>query len=168
MSHASFNGKHFQISNKSITIMKLPGTFMGQDWAIGFSFSSDDYTLVQVSPAPALAQILKVVQQDKEEGNFKDIRLVAISNRVAVRLWLEGILKREDLETAIEGETSVPYIFIPKVVLGEYTFSVAILPETSVGVGHICTLDKRLFIVGGGTEAHPYLPSPTNQPLLLN
>ncbi len=168
MSHANLLGQHFAIGSKSIELMKLMGSPDGKSWIIGILISSGDYIPFEVPPAPALKNVLEVIQQDIDDGNISEVRMVAISNRVAVRLWLEGVLTRKEFEGALEGEANeVPYVILSSVKLGNYTLPVAILPETTVGTGHICTLDEQLFIVGGGTDVYPYLPIPSKTLPLL-
>ncbi len=157
-------GRYFSLHGGTITIFNLDGFHHGNDWGIGISFTGDEnYINCQVEPAPAVEDILDIIEQDKAQGNFEDISMVAVSSRVAVRLFLEGVLQQRDFKRAQEGENEgVGFILLPGCQLGEYVFDLGILPEVVVGNGMIATLDQNYHVVGD-ESVEPYsLPAKQN------
>jgi hypothetical protein len=169
MAHATIKGERYEIRGNSIELFKLYGEPSGKYWTVGIPIKGDNYFLCTVAPMPALNLVLDAFDDDKAAGNLAKIKLVTVSNRVAVRLWLEGVLTRQDFAKALEGSfNDVPYIALPSVKLDEYTVPLVIFPETMVGMDHVCTVDANMFIVGDGGERYPYLPEPGNLPLLAD
>ncbi len=162
MAHSKTVSSLYEIDGDSLTLMKLQGMHFSQkNWAIGVSLVGDDnYFLAEVSPAPALDDVLRVIQQDIDAGNYAKIRAIVVSNRVAVRLWLDGTLKVQDFHSAKEGEVQkpeMPFIAIAAVQVGPHTFPVVIVPETKVGASMVATIDSNFKIVGSGEDEPPAL-----------
>lgn len=161
MAHSKVIGEHYEIDGKSITIMKLEGSFHGENWVIGIDLSGgDEYFNAVVTPAPALPAILEVIYQDKLDGNESKIRSIVASNRIAIRLWLEGVITRSNFKDAVEGvgvKPEAPFIMLKAVQFGKYTFPLYILPETLINVGTFATLDDQFRVVGSEEIDQPVL-----------
>jgi hypothetical protein len=162
--NTQITGQNFHIDGSTITIFGLQGFPMGNDWGMGIDLMGNGkYINAQVSPAPVLDRILNIIDQDAAEGNLDQIAMVAVSNRVAIRLFLENVLQHRHFKKAKEGEEAgVSFLYLPECNLGKYTFPLGIIPEGVVGVGMIATLDSRYRVVGD-EEHEPFaLPAPSN------
>ena len=95
--------------------------------------------------------------RDRERNVLEEVQKVAISNRVAVHLYLEGVIVARDLRDSSLGRTDisswvehyedVDYIRTPWVQLGKFRFPLMIFPEAMVGHYMVATLDKDDCIV---------------------
>lgn len=163
--NTQISGQHFAIDGSHITIFGLQGfPFGGGDWGMSVDLlGNGKYISAQVDPAPVLERILNIIDQDAAEGNFDQIAMVAVSNRVAVRLFLEGVLQHRHFKKAQEGEQQgVPFLYLPSCDLGKYNLPLGIIPEKIVGAGMIATLDSKYRVVGDESVEPFALPAPVD------
>ncbi|GHP00687.1 hypothetical protein KSF_107340 [Reticulibacter mediterranei] len=101
-------GKHFSVTPQQITVFGLQGMHWGNRWAVGIPFGRtvESYMFTEIAPAPVLAEIEGVLE---EHGNEH----LLISNRVAVRLFLEGRLPMEAFMDAQETDERSVTLTLP-------------------------------------------------------
>lgn len=159
--NTQIQGKNFSINGKRITIFGLNGLPKGENWIMGGQFSEDgSYVDMETVPTPALAKVLKIIGQDIIDGNYEQIHMVVMSNRVAVRLFLEGALEDVHFINAKEGELNgVPFMLLIGCNFGEHFFPIGILPESLIGATTMATLDSNYRIVGDATGKTFALPT---------
>lgn len=160
MAKRIIGGKNWTVeSDDKIVLFDLVGyNRLGRTWTITVNFLGAEM-LAEVSPAPALEEVLKVVRADEAAGNLGKIFRVVVSSRIAVRLFLEGVLSRTDFESGVtEGEVDVskvfndngpalPVILLERVKLGDYEFQFGILSEKDVDSGFVVTVDLEGNVV---------------------
>jgi hypothetical protein len=100
------SGRNFMYGQGSLKLYELQGVRMGKNWAIGILLDrkSKSYLLTEVSPAPVRQEVEAVIQGDIKAGREQLIDYVLVSNRVAIRLYLEGFLKPSHFANAVEEE----------------------------------------------------------------
>ncbi len=88
------HGQNFSVNKRGGTIFGLRSYLSdGGNWLIDVDFfSTGDYILYEVSPAPVLQDVLDVLQQDIDHGCLKKVKRVVVNNRIALRLLLEGVI----------------------------------------------------------------------------
>ena len=155
MAKRIIGGEYWTVeSDNKITLFGLVGYGrLGKTWTITVNVFGVDM-LAEVSPGPALEEVLKVVRADEAAGNLNKIYRLVVSNRIAVRLFLEGALSRSDFEQGVtEGEVDVskvfndngpalPVVLLEKVRLGDYELRFGILSEKDVDGGFVVTVDS--------------------------
>ncbi|GCE32022.1 hypothetical protein KDA_75060 [Dictyobacter alpinus] len=109
MATSTVTGPNFEVSQKHITLFQLQGAHTGNNWAMSVPFgdTAESYVLTEVGPAPALDEIVSVIETDRAQGREHLIDHVLISSRVAVRLFLEGILTMEAFKDAEASDESI-------------------------------------------------------------
>jgi hypothetical protein len=152
------SGQHYEIDEHSITLFGLGGTRMGKgkDWALGIDregVEKPSYISIQVPPDPALEDVVNVIEQEKAHnfGNLGVLARIIMSNRIAVRLFLEGVLNPSDFHQNEEAEMDIhniarkgiaaPVINLQSVQFGAYKFPVSILSERDIGSHNLAILD---------------------------
>lgn len=139
-------GQNFSIDGCVITIFGLQGSPDGKYWDIGIDFLGEgNYVLVQVDPAPASDEVLSAIQQDIDAENYDKICMVAVSNRIAVRLWLEGVLNHSNFKHAQQGEKNgIPFLLLPGFKIGQHAFPLGILLYICLSLFIILTSRAKL------------------------
>lgn len=153
--------RHFSIDGEHITIFGLEGKPTAKGWAVSVSITGDPHYILQTfMPKPALEEVLVFLKEDIAAGNYAQIATIAMSNRVAVRLWLGKTLRHNHFENVREGEVDdIPFLLLPSVAFEEHTFPILIVPEQRVGPRSVCTLDVNNRIVGDGQQYPIAVPS---------
>jgi hypothetical protein len=153
------HNKYF--SGHVINLFGLKGTHHGQgQWMTTANFGSSQepaYMLVVHDPKPANHQVAQLIDTDEKAGQFDQIFRIAVSNRVAVRLYLDGTLSQENFDTAtelridtstfIEGAGICDAIFVPDTRIAGHHFPMIILKEGEVGPTFMATLNSDYQIV---------------------
>lgn len=153
-------GENFEIEGPDITLFSLKGAPSGRNWMIGLLVKASDppsYLLAIVPAAPAVQDVIAVIEQDKTNGNLDRIARIVVSSRVAVCLFLDGTIKPADFNhaeetemdtsTFVKGGGTHPVINLKTVQFGEHRFPVSIFSEISVGSSSLVTLDTDGAIV---------------------
>lgn len=144
----------YKVESDSITLFGLEGSRDGRRWMIGMAISAatQSYIPVFVGPFPALEDLMDIIGQDAINGDYDRIKSVAMSARVAVRLFLEGVIKPEHFHLAEEntmetGRRPIEYIYLPAVPFGDHNFPVYVFSEWEVGSSYIATWDEDNNVV---------------------
>ncbi|MBP7774256.1 hypothetical protein KA078_00530 [Candidatus Woesebacteria bacterium] len=144
----------FEVSADSIDLFGLHGGRSNEFWIIGLTASaeSQSYLLTAIPPTSVLDDVLALIQQDVVAGHYSDIKSVALGARLAVILFLEGVIKPEHFHSAEVGSwdtdgVTLTYIRLPSVPFGMHTFPVHIFSEWEVGSNYLATLDENMDVI---------------------
>jgi hypothetical protein len=109
----SIQGKNLRVGNKSIVLFELKGELRANGkWIVGISFDGtreSGYMDFEVSPDSSLAvkEIEEIIEADIADGREEIIDHVLISNRVAIRLFLQGALLPQSFRNATEDDETI-------------------------------------------------------------
>jgi hypothetical protein len=128
------------LNGNELTIFGNSGFVHGKNWVVNFGFN------VEVEPAPASPEIVSVIENDFKDGNGEKIHHVQVNPNTALRLFLEGKIKRDDVEKATVTEESVTFQAVEfEISEGETrAYPVVVLPKP---VAKIATIDEAGNIV---------------------
>lgn len=169
MAQMSSKSKSYQVSAHEITILGLYGSVEGPNWVLGILVDSDpstfdengnpSYLNIVGEPSPVMAEVMDVIDGDIAAGKDDQIAWVLLSNKVAVRLFLEGYLtankfigaKEITMDTSgfvpaeVAGE--YPCVWLQEVQFGSFSFPVGIMSELHVGSNTAATMTEGNTIV---------------------
>jgi hypothetical protein len=137
MTVSLLQGQFYEISPGKITLFGLPGFYSGSFWAVGTP-AGDTYVPVEVTPYPVSGEIEQLIAADVAAGKSHLIRGLLVSNRIAVCLFLEGVLTFELFQNAVE---QVGQITIPVFAVSGRLLTLLIVPETQLNYP-FATLDE--------------------------
>jgi hypothetical protein len=109
----SLEGKNYRVSDKSIVLFDLVGAHSGRgNWAIGLPIDGTretGYMNIEVNPDNSLAvnEVAEVIQSDIDNGREGLIDHVLITNRVAVRMFLQGAISPQSFRNATEDDDTI-------------------------------------------------------------
>jgi len=89
-------GKHLEMVGKILSVFGHKGYVSKEKWVV--NFLCDAY--VKISPFPSSPEIEDIINIDIAGGNSKKIKHIKINPKVALFLYLEGKLTRQDIENA--------------------------------------------------------------------
>ena len=97
-------------SKRHVSIFGLRGELVPQGWKLGVSpvgYPHPVYASSVIEPYPLLQKVIDLLAEDRERNVLEEVQKVAISNRVAVHLYLEGVIVARDLRDSSLGRTDI-------------------------------------------------------------
>lgn len=143
MESAKLTGLHFEVGDNMIKFFDLRGGVSGKSWAIDIRMSANSSVLFEVDKDPISPNVEELIRQDTEAGREHLIDHILLSSRYAVILWLEGRIRREHVEKAIEDDNSIT---LEGIEFAGKSYKVRIVDERELEY-HLCTMDSNGEVV---------------------
>lgn len=161
MGKSHIKGKNFELVGQAIKIFDLEGERRPDGWYISANHGNSSeqvHVFTKRSPIYILPEIMSLIEDDKTDGRLGDIDRIVMSSRVAIYLYLAGVLTPTDFAGATEEDMDIsaftgndhqvsPAIHMDAVNFEDYMFPVSILSEGSMGTYSFASLNAEGDII---------------------
>jgi len=153
--------KYFTVGDNYLKIFGLEGFCSEGSWELGAcyggNFNSPQYKTMSLKPIPVSPRLYLYLALHLTNKNRKKVERVLIDNRTAVKLFLEGLLRPEDFEGAVEEEFPTgtfidegepqPVVTLKRVIFKRHSYKVSIISELLIDVPFFGALNSDGFLM---------------------